>query len=544
MRIRPPKICSAPIFLPIFFGCNTIPAIWLRDCFIVSPPSGGFSLSYVNTYTNSNYIYDDTHPRISIRVGKRGLRMGRIKYIIMITLLFLLTGVIIATFIVPRKKLWAATISQSVIVSIIALALIKNHWVSSWHKVSFILGSDSISAPLIVLSCWLAPLSLLANKSRLRKNPPLKQRTFIALVLVITTALVITFSSLELILFYVAFETTLIPTLILITRWGAQMERFQAGLYFIFYTLVGSLPLLIRLLAIYFSSLTLTLTKAELIWSPDYSIDSLKIWWALSIVAFLIKMPIYGFHLWLPKAHVEAPVAGSMILAAILLKLGGYGLMRLISLFSTVSANSLSLVLIIFCSWGALVTRIICVRQTDLKALIAYSSVGHMRIVAAGIFSQTPWGMKGALVLMIAHGLVSSALFSLANTIYERKGTRTLAITRGFKLILPLSTIWWLLMCASNLGLPPSPKLIGEIMILTSLISWSPWLFPILGLATVFGAIYSLMVFQLSQQGPPTRYLAKVPLSFTREHLLAFLHLFPLILIIINPTSSLIIWLK
>lgn len=541
MWLWPFKICPPSIFLPIFSGCNFVPPFRFGNCPLISPSGSDLDLFYDTTYANNNHIYDNTNPRVSVWMGKRGIRMGRIKYIVMITLLFLSTGIIFTTFLAPRKKIWAATISQSTLLSIVALTLFKNHWASSWHKISFILGSDSISTPLIVLRCWLAPLSLLARKKRLKSAPILKQRLFIVLILTITAALIITFSSLELVLFYIAFETTLIPTLILITRWGAQMERFQAGLYFIFYTLVGSLPLLVSLLTIYFSSLTLTLTKTELIWAPRYSLHSLKIWWALSIIAFLIKMPIYGFHLWLPKAHVEAPVAGSMILAAILLKLGGYGLSRLISLFSVASASSISLLLIIFCSWGALITSIICIRQTDLKALIAYSSVGHMRIVAAGIFSQTPWGLKGALILMIAHGLVSSALFSLANTIYERKGTRTLAVTRGFKLILPLRTIWWLLMCVSNLGLPPSPKLIGEIMILTSLIRWSPWLFPILGLSTVFGAIYSLMVYQLSQQGPPTKYLAKVPLSFTREHLLAFLHLFPLILIIINPTSSLIV---
>nr|YP_010297317.1 NADH dehydrogenase subunit 4 [Astriclypeus mannii]UML37544.1 NADH dehydrogenase subunit 4 [Astriclypeus mannii] len=462
----------------------------------------------------------------------------------MITLTSITIGIILTIWASPNNKLWALSISQSAILTIASLLLISNHWTSSWHNLSLILASDSIATPLLILSCWLAPLTLLASKGHLNESSSLNQRTFILLILLITFFLIITFASLELILFYVAFEATLIPTLILITRWGAQMERFQAGLYFIFYTLVGSLPLLISLIFLYFSSSSLSIPNLELIWNSNFSTESITIWWSLSIIAFLIKMPIYGFHLWLPKAHVEAPVAGSMILAAILLKLGGYGLIRLITIFSTPSLYSLSLPLIVFCSWGALITSMICMRQTDLKALIAYSSVGHMSIVAAGIFTQTWWGFNGALMLMIAHGLVSSSLFSLANTVYERNGTRTLAITRGLKLLLPLSTVWWLLMCAANLGLPPSPNLIGEILILVSLINWSLWLFPIIGFSTVFGAIYSLMVFQVSQQGTPSSFLSNISLSFSREHLLTSLHLAPLILIITNPTSSMLAWLK
>lgn len=465
-------------------------------------------------------------------------------YLLMITLTSFSVGLIITVFMAKTQKIWPALICQRIMLSLLSIFLIKNHWLSTWHKLSLVLASDSIASPLIVLRCWLAPLTLIARKGHLIKKSESRQQIFVALILFITSSLIITFRATELFLFYIAFETTLIPTLILITRWGAQMERLQAGLYFIFYTLFGSLPLLISLIVIYLNGYSLSIPKVELSWSVKIAIKSASIWWSLSIIAFLIKMPIYGFHLWLPKAHVEAPVAGSMILAAILLKLGGYGLIRLITIFSTTSLFSISLPIIVFCSWGAFLTRIICIRQTDLKALIAYSSVGHMRIVAAGIFTQTTWGFKGALMLMIAHGLVSSSLFSLAKTVYERKGTRTLAITRGLKLLLPLATLWWLLMCAANLGLPPSPNLIGEILILSSLISWSIWLFPVVGLATVFSAIYSLIIFQLTQQGTTTNILTKIPLYLSREHLLASLHLFPLILIIINPVSSFIIWLK
>nr|YP_001256948.2 NADH dehydrogenase subunit 4 [Pagellus bogaraveo] len=435
-------------------------------------------------------------------------------------------------WLVPSKWLWPTTLLHSLIIALVSLTWLINLSEVGWSSLGPYLATDALSTPLLVLTCWLLPLMILASQNHTASEPANRQRMYITLLTSLQFFLILAFGATEVIMFYVMFEATLIPTLILITRWGNQAERLNAGTYFLFYTLAGSLPLLVALLLLQNNAGSLSLLT--LTYSPPAQLSTYgdKLWWAACLLAFLVKMPLYGVHLWLPKAHVEAPVAGSMILAAVLLKLGGYGMMRMLTVLEPLT-KELSYPFIIFALWGVIMTGSICLRQTDLKSLIAYSSVSHMGLVVGGILIQTPWGFSGALILMIAHGLPPPP-FLLANTNYERTHSRTMVLARGYKWSSPYDSM--MIYCKSGQpGPSPLPNLMGELMIIVSLFNWSWWTLALTGAGTLITAGYSLYMFLMTQRGPLPAHIIALEPSHSREHLLMALHLLPLILLILKP---------
>nr|NP_443433.1 NADH dehydrogenase subunit 4 [Elassoma evergladei]BAB70439.1 NADH dehydrogenase subunit 4 [Elassoma zonatum] len=434
----------------------------------------------------------------------------------------------------PAKWLWSTTMLHSLLIAMVSFTWLSSVLETGWNSINLFMATDPISTPLMILTCWLLPLTIIASQNHTSSEPINRQRMYITLLTSLQFFLILAFSATELIMFYVMFEATLIPTLILITRWGNQTERLNAGTYFLFYTLVGSLPLLVALLILQNSTGSLSLLTLQYNNPIHLMSYADKFWWAACLMAFLVKMPLYGVHLWLPKAHVEAPIAGSMILAAVLLKLGGYGMIRMLTVLEPLS-KELSYPFIILALWGVIMTGSICLRQTDLKSLIAYSSVSHMGLVVAGILTQTSWGITGAMILMIAHGLTSSALFCLANTNYERTHSRTMILARGLQMALPLMTTWWFFSSLANLALPPLPNLMGELMIITSLFNWSWWTIALTGSGTLITAGYSLYMFLMTQRGPLPPHILTLEPSHSREHLLLTMHTLPLFMLIFKP---------
>ena len=365
--------------------------------------------------------------------------------------------------------------------------VIYKHWLS-FLGINFILGLDGISLFFILLTTFLIPICILSGWKNITSNI----KSFLLLFLFLEVFLLFIFSVLDLVLFYIFFESVLIPMFLIIGIWGSRERRIKASYFFFIYTLLGSLVMLLGILLILFETGTtnfLTLT------SYKFSSDRQLLLWLMFFVSFAVKLPIVPFHIWLPEAHVEAPTVGSVILAGVLLKLGIYGLVRFsfvlfpyANIYFTPFVYMISIISILYSS-------LTTIRQIDLKRIIAYSSVAHMNFGLLGLFSNTIQGLSGGLFMSISHGFVASALFLCIGVLYDRHHTRLLKYYSGLTLVMPIFSFIFLFFSLSNLGLPGTSSFIGELLILLGSFSQN-WLVSLLGTSGIFfGSLYSIWLY-------------------------------------------------
>ena len=369
----------------------------------------------------------------------------------------------------------------------------KIQWLSSLN-INFILGIDGIGLLFVVLTTLIFPICILSSWKNINKN----FKEYMVLLLILESLLIIVFTILDLLLFYIFFESILIPMFLMIGIWGSRRRKVRAAYLLFFYTLFGSVLMLVAIMSIY---MQVGSTDYQILLSVNFAEGRQKFLWLAFFLSFASKIPMVPVHIWLPEAHVEAPTTGSVILAGILLKMGSYGFIRFsLPLFPYASLYFTPLVYMI-ATISIVYTSLTAIRQTDLKRIIAYASIAHMNLIMLGLFSLNIQGIEGSLIQMISHGVVSSALFLCVGVMYDRFHSRLIKYYGGLVLVMPVFISIFLLFTFANAALPGTCNFVGELLLFTGIFQDNIFIAIFAATGIVLSGAYSLWLFNRISYG-------------------------------------------
>jgi NADH-ubiquinone oxidoreductase chain 4 len=396
------------------------------------------------------------------------------------------------------------------------------------------LGIDSLSIYFVLLTTFITPICILSNWEDINVN----FKYYLISFLVLETLQIGLFISLDLLVFYIFFESVLIPLFLIIGIWGSGVARIRASFMLFLYTLFGSLWMLLAIVVIAYNYGSTDLQFIQ--WSADISLESQKWLWLAFFISFAFKTPLFPVHIWLSWAHTSAPLGGSIILAAVILKLATYGFLRILlpifpdaTHFYSPLVQTLAVITLVYASLATL-------RQTDLKGIVALSSVCHMAVVILGLFSNTLTGIEGSILLSIAHGFVSPALFlCVGGILYHRFHTRTINYYRGIALTMPVFTIMFFLFTLFNMGVPLSLNFVGEFLSLSGIFQRNPVIGVLGSTGIFFSACYSIWMYNRISYGSYSKYLPVTKDVSRREFMLLLTLLIPTLALGIFPNAIL-----